>query len=129
MEKLERRINEAEKTLGSLREILGEPFSVIVRDATIQRFEYTFEIFWKLVKEYLYSYEGIDSNSPKSCFRGGFSVGILNEEQSLTCLEMTDDRNLTTHTYVEEVADSIYEKIRDYYQLMDTVFNQIRKKI
>jgi len=129
MEKLERRIEEAEKALQTLREILREPYSAIVRDAAIQRFEYTFEIFWKLMKEYLYNYEGIECNSPKSCFREALSVGLLNEEQTVTCLEMTDDRNLTSHTYVEEVAESIYEKIRDYYELMDTVFNLTKKRV
>ena len=128
MEKLARRIKEAEKALETLREILREPYSVIVRDATIQRFEYTFEIFWKLVKEYLYNHEGIECNSPKSCFREASSVGLLSEEQTITCLEMTDDRNLTSHTYIEEVAESIYEKIRDYNELMDTVLNHIKKR-
>ncbi len=129
MEKLARRIKEAENALDTLREVLREPYSVIVRDATIQRFEYTFEIFWKLMKEYLYAHEGIECNSPKSCFREALSVGILSEERTITCLEMTDDRNLTSHTYVEEVAESIYEKIRDYYELMDTIFDHIRKKL
>ncbi len=128
MEKLRRRLEGAEKALETLREILREPYSVIVRDATIQRFEYTFEIFWKLVKEYLYNHEGIECNSPKSCFREALSVGLLNEEQAITCLEMTDDRNLTSHTYVEEVAESIYEKMQDYYHLMDTVFNLTKKE-
>ena len=128
MEKLARRVKEAEKALETLREILREPYSVIVRDATIQRFEYTFEIFWKLVKEYLYNHEGIECNSPKSCFREASSVGLLSEEQTITCLEMTDDRNLTSHTYIEEVAESIYEKIRDYSELMDTVLNRIKKR-
>ncbi len=128
MEKLERRIEGAEKALETLRTILREPYSVIVRDATIQRFEYTFEIFWKLVKEYLYNYEGIECNSPKSCFREALSVGLLSEEQTITCLEMTDDRNLTVHIYIEEVAENIYGKIRDYYELMDIVFNRVKKK-
>ena len=128
MEKLARRVKEAEKALETLREIQREPYSVIVRDATIQRFEYTFEIFWKLVKEYLYNHEGIECNSPKSCFREASSVGLLSEEQTITCLEMTDDRNLTSHTYIEEVAESIYEKIRDYNELMDTVLNHIKKR-
>lgn len=128
MEKFGRRVKEAEKALETLREILREPYSVIVRDATIQRFEYTFEIFWKLVKEYLYNHEGIECNSPKSCFREASSVGLLSEEQTITCLEMTDDRNLTSHTYIEEVAESIYEKIRDYSELMDTVLNHIKKR-
>ena len=126
MEKLGRRLNEAEKALLTLREILTESYSEIVRDATIQRFEYTFEIFWKLMKEYLYVHEGFVCNSPKSCFRECLHTGIMSEEQTLTCLEMTDERNLTSHTYVEEVAESIYEKIADYYRLMDTVVTTVR---
>ena len=128
MEKLARRIKEAGNVLETLREIQRVPYSAIVRDATIQRFEYTFEIFWKLLKEYLYVHEGIECNSQKSCFREALSVGILSEERTILCLEMTDDRNLTSHTYVEEVAGSIYEKIRDYCELMDTIFNFTKKK-
>ena len=42
---------------------------------------------------------------------------------------MTDDRNLTSHTYVEEVADGIYAKIRDYFELMDAIFSLIKRNI
>ena len=125
MEKLGRRIKEAENALATLREVQRVPYSVIVRDATIQRFEYTFEIIWKMLKEYLYAHEGINCNSPKSCFREALHTGILDEEQTITCLEMTDDRNLTAHTYVEEVAESIYAKIKGYCELMDALFNRI----
>ena len=48
---------------------MKEPFSMIIRDATIQRFEYTFEALWKFLKEYLKEKEGIVSNSPKACFK------------------------------------------------------------
>jgi nucleotidyltransferase substrate binding protein (TIGR01987 family) len=128
MEKLIRRLGETERALKTLDEILKEPYSVIVRDATIQRFEYTFEVFWKTLKEYLYEVEGIVCNSPKSCFREALSVGLLNDEQTVTCLEMTDDRNLTSHTYLEEVAEKIYMKIKDYYDLMSNVFNHIKQQ-
>jgi len=128
LEKLARRIKETGKALKTLREISEEPYSVIVRDAAIQRFEYTFETFWRLVKEYLNEYEGIGCNSPKSCFREALSVGLISEEQTLTCLEMTDDRNLTSHTYIEEVAEQIYQKIENYCKLMETIFNLAKKK-
>ncbi len=129
MEKLVRRVKETEKALKTLREILEVPYSIIVRDATIQRFEYTFETFWKLIKEYLSIYEGIVCNSPKSCFREAASVGLLNEEQTIACLEMTDDRNLTSHTYVEEVAENIYGRIKSYCELMNDTLDLVRKKI
>lgn len=41
MEKMARRIKEAENALDTLRDVLREPYSVIVRDATIQRFEFS----------------------------------------------------------------------------------------
>lgn len=129
MEKLERRIKETKKALRTLREILEVPYSIIVRDATVQRFEYTFETFWKLVKEYLYTHEGIVCNSPKSCFREAGSVGLLNEEQTIACLEMTDDRNLTSHTYIEEVVENIYRRMKNHYELMSDTLDLIRKKI
>lgn len=121
MEKLTIVAGDAKRALGTLKEIIDTPYSVIVRDATIQRFEYSFEIFWKFLKEYLRVKEGIICNSPKSCFREAFNVKLLTEEETIAALEMTDDRNLTSHTYHEEVAEEIYRKIKDYYKLMDKV--------
>jgi len=129
MEELGMRIEEAGGALETLREVLDEPYSVIVGDATVQRFEYTPGIFWKLMKEYLYNHEEVECNSPKSCFREASSVGLLSEEQTILCLEMIDDRNLTSHTYIEEVAERIYKTIRDYYELRDTIFDHTRKKL
>ena len=79
MERLMIKYRDAVNAARTLGDILKEPFSVIVRDATIQRFEYTFEALWKFLKEYLSDHEGIISNSPKSCFREIFSLGILGE--------------------------------------------------
>jgi nucleotidyltransferase substrate binding protein (TIGR01987 family) len=76
-----------------------------VRDAGVQRFEYTFEVLWKLLKEYLSYKEGIVCNSPKSCFREAFSVGILSEEETVSFIQMTDDRNLTSHTYLGDIIN------------------------
>ena len=128
MENLERRIKETEKALKTLKDVVNEPYSVIVRDATIQRFEYTFEAFWKFLRDYLREIEGIRCNSPKSCFREALSAGLISEEQTMTCLEMTDNRNLTSHTYIEEVAEQIYKKIESYCKLMEDIFNLVKKE-
>lgn len=127
MEKLNFRIEEFEKALNSLKEVLKEPYSVIVRDSTIKRFEYTFDLMWKSLKDYLNFSEGILCNSPKKCFREAFNVGIIDEEQTIMLIEMTDDRNLTSHTYIEKVAENIYSKIKTYVGLLEFILGKIKK--
>jgi nucleotidyltransferase substrate binding protein (TIGR01987 family) len=63
-------INRLEKALATLDEVLEQPFSIIVRDATIQRFEYCFELSWKVLKKALkiegvevIQFNGVDMNA------------------------------------------------------------------
>lgn len=126
---LELKYKDALNSLETLREILEEPYSVIVRDATIQRFEYTFEALWKFIKEYLNDKEGIICNSPKSCFREMFSLGFLTEEGCMDCLKMTDRRNDTSHTYKEEVAQAIYIETKRYFSLMKSLLDRLKDKV
>ena len=127
MERLMLKYKDALKALDTLEEILRQPFSIIVRDATIQRFEYTFEAFWKFLKEYLKKREGIVSNSPKSCFRETFLLGFITEEETVKFLEMTDRRNDTSHTYKEEVAQIIYSKIPEYFSEMKGLLKKFQE--
>lgn len=125
MERLKLRYSDTIRAMETLKEILDEPFSVIVRDATIQRFEYTFEALWKFLKEYLKEREGIICNSPKSCFREFFLLEMITEAATVNFLEMTDDRNMTSHTYKEEVSKILYEKMRNHYVLMEKLMDKI----
>lgn len=129
MERLQLKFNDAVRALSTLKEIMKEPFSVIIRDAAIQRFEYTFEAFWKFVKEYLKEKEGVIANSPKSCFREIFSLGLCGEEETVRLQEMTDRRNETSHTYKEEVAQIIYNEIASFAALMDKVIGNLRNRL
>ncbi len=124
MERLKLKYSDTVRAMKTLREILDEPFSVIVRDATIQRFEYTFETLWKFLKEYLKEREGIMCNSPKSCYREFFKLDMITEEKTVKFLEMTDDRNMTSYTYKEEVSMALYEKILSHYILMESLMEK-----
>ena len=126
MERLTLRYNDTRKALETLREIVNEPYTTIVRDAAIQRFKYTYEALWKFLKEYLQEKEGIVCSSPKACFRETISVGLIKEEDTVLFLQMTDDRNLTSHTYKEEVARLIYGKLKEYSALMEKLFLQLK---
>jgi nucleotidyltransferase substrate binding protein (TIGR01987 family) len=118
MERLMRAHETARYALSTLTDILKEPAGVIVRDASIQRFEYTFETVWKLLKFHLYEHQGIDAGSPKACFREAFKVGILTEGQTEQAMKMTDDRNLTSHTYIEAIAELVFLRLPGYADLM-----------
>jgi nucleotidyltransferase substrate binding protein (TIGR01987 family) len=118
MERLIRAHETAGHALSTLTDILKEPAGMIVRDASIQRFEYTFEAVWKLLKLHLFVHHGIDAGSSKACFREAFKVGMMTEEQTELAMMMTDDRNLTSHTYIEAIADLVYSRISGYAELM-----------
>ena len=83
-----------------------------LRDSAIQRFEFTFEIFWKLVRTALRRLEGVECNSPKSCMRELFRNKYVEEPELEKLLEMVNDRNLTVHTYHEEIAEGIEDAYR-----------------
>ena len=102
MERLKVRLAIARQALDTVMGILQEPKTPIVRDASIQRFEYTFEAAWKTAQLYLKTEEGLELGSPKAVIRSSMQVGLLSEEQTRTALQMADDRNLTVHTYNED---------------------------
>jgi nucleotidyltransferase substrate binding protein (TIGR01987 family) len=91
----------------------------MTRDASIQRFEYTFEAVWKAAQLYLRVRENLELASPTAVTRACFQAALLNEEQCRTAMNMVRDRNLTVHTYNEELADQIYSLLPAYAALMD----------
>lgn len=123
MDRLKQRLEIANKALITLQELEVEPASKMQRDATIQRFEYSFEAMWKAAKQYLNDIEGLDIGSPKGVIRACFQVGILSHTQTQQALIMTDDRNLTSHTYNELLAEAIYSRIKNYRILMQEWLN------
>jgi len=119
MERLSQRLGMADKTIESMNEILQLPaIGTIERDALIQRFEYSFETAWKAVKRYLAVVEGTDISSPKSVIRASLENRLLNESQTRLALQMADDRNLTSHTYNEALAQEIASRIPQYADLL-----------
>lgn len=84
----------------------------IYLDATIQRFEFCFELAWKLMKAVL-SYDGIEVSSPRGSIREAWKLGIIGDAEMW--LDMLERRNLSAHTYSEVTAEEIYQAIRETY--------------
>lgn len=121
MERLKERIAVGQRAVSRLNEALQIPEpGDMERDAIIQRFEFTFEAVWKAAQSYLRIIEGLDIASPKGVVRASREVGLFNETEAIQALKMTDDRNLTVHTYNEPLAVAIFERIPGHYILLDT---------
>ena len=90
-------------------------------DATIQRFEFCFELAWKLMKAAL-SYEGIEVSSPRGSIREGWKQGLVQEAE--TWLDMLEKRNLSAHTYNEQTAQMIYAAVKGRYFAMLATFDE-----
>ena len=78
----------------------------------IQFFEMTFELGWKVLKDYLES-EGYIVKSPRETIKQAFQVGII--ENGHVWIDALSNRNLTTHIYDEELANKMTQEIIKIY--------------
>ena len=130
MGRLKQKISSAQRALDTLLEALNlEDVSVIARDASIQRFEYTFEAVWKAAKMFLREAEGLDIGSPKGVIRSCMQVGIFGDEEAMQALEMVDDRNLVSHTYNEGLSEQIYSRLGSYSLLLERWLKRIQERL
>ena len=119
MGRLRKRLESAKKALSSFEKLaMIEKPNDVERDAVIQRFEFSFDASWKAAKQYLYDIEGVDIGSPKGVIRSCREVKLLEDDEAILALEMVNDRNLTVHTYNEEVAIKIHSNLNRYYALL-----------
>jgi nucleotidyltransferase substrate binding protein (TIGR01987 family) len=98
--------------------------SIVEKAGCIQFFETTFELAWKLMKDYL-GFLGYDVKSPRDAIKQSFSMGLIAEGGRW--LDALMDRNLTVHTYDEDIANAVYQKIKnDYFLLLEALHNKFR---
>jgi nucleotidyltransferase substrate binding protein (TIGR01987 family) len=113
------------KALISLKDIAFKPLQADRSniDATIQRFEFTIELFWKLLRAILEK-KGVQVQYPKDVLKEAFRGHLIDHEQEW--LKMLLDRNLSSHTYDEQLANKIYANIRLYIPLLTTTFDKLQ---
>ena len=117
-------IKDYQKSILRLDEALKKPKSVLIRDASIKRFELSFELAWKALKEYLKD-QGIVCSSPKSCLSEAFRAEIISD--SPLWLDMVEDRNFAVHIYSEKFADALFKGIKRYLNLFQELYIGLSK--
>ena len=123
------KIKDLENAVSRLDEAIKDSKKIelsTLKDGVIQRFEFTLELSWKILKTYLVN-EGIDCvNTPKSVVRDAYKAGIIKNGE--IWIEMIDDRNLTSHIYSQSMADDIYLRItKKYFKELELLFYYLKE--
>ncbi|WP_297324326.1 HI0074 family nucleotidyltransferase substrate-binding subunit [Nitrosomonas sp.] len=98
-----------------LTEACEQPFNSFIRDSVIQRFEFCWELAWKILKLRL-EMVGIEVLTPRDVFQESLSKGLIRDGNAWS--EAQKMRNLTSHTYDEKLADTVYNFLVNQGQLL-----------
>lgn len=91
----------------------SEGLSELEQQGLIQRFEFTHELAWNVLKDYFY-YQGTTSiNGSRDATREAFQNGLIQDGDQW--MSMILSRNQSTHTYNQETAQELVEKITQVY--------------
>lgn len=117
------RLSEAVDVLNS-QDIVNVLELTLLKEGLIQRFEYTHELAWKVMKDYL-EYQGyVDIRGSRDAIRKSLELNIISDRRWMSTIEA---RNLTSHNYDDETAENIYgEIIEVYYPLFIEFENKMK---
>lgn len=98
-----------------------EAVDELLQEGLIQRFEYTHELAWKVMKDYA-EYQGYtDVRGSRDAIRKALEMGLVDDRR---WMETIEDRNLTVHNYDNEIASEIYAHIMQVYYPLFMSFEQ-----
>ena len=116
------RLKSFQEAIVRLEEALSLPVNPVVRDSCIKRFELSFELSWAVIQSFLRD-RGLVCRSPRDCFREAFSYGLLIEED--VWVQILQDRNLSVHTYNEELANQLYARLPRYLPALQGLLGRL----
>ncbi len=122
------RLDNYNKALSRLTDAIAldetKELSELEKQGLIQSFEYTHELAWKVMKDYFFFQGNSEITGSRDATRQAFRVELI--EDGDNWMKMIKDRNLTSHTYDEEVSQKIYENIVNIYY---SLFVSFQKKM
>jgi len=103
------KFEEEDEDINQAESVLDE----VLKEGLIQRFEYTHELAWNVMKDYA-EYQGDASiRGSRDATRAAFKMALVTNGE--VWMDMIKSRNETSHTYNEETADEIFLKIIEEY--------------
>lgn len=126
MSKTKKLLLDLRRATQRLEEALEAEPTQLHQDATIQRFEFTFELAWKLMRVMILD-KGIEVFGPKNVIRRAAQVELINDPE--TWIEFLKARNLTTHVYDQPVAEEIYNQAKKFPEVVRELIERAEKEI
>jgi nucleotidyltransferase substrate binding protein (TIGR01987 family) len=111
------RFNNYKKALNQLQyamELMRErELSILEKQGVIRAFEYTHELAWKTLKDFLESRGNTDIYGSRDATKKAFALGLI--ENGEVWMQMIKSRNLTSHVYDESTADDVITFVKEQY--------------
>ncbi|MEN1760717.1 nucleotidyltransferase substrate binding protein [Anoxynatronum sibiricum] len=122
------RLHSFQKALKQLEEGVRlhqqRPLSHLEKQGLIQAFEFTHELAWKTLKDFLQARGTVDIFGSRDATREAYGLKLI--ENGQVWMEMIQSRNLSSHTYDEATADEIIRQITSAYAIQ---FQQLQDKM
>ncbi len=96
----------------------------IALDATIQRFEFTFEPAWKSVQRFTKILGFEECKSPRGCIKLAYKLGWIEDQDKW--LKLLEARNLTSHTYDAAVARRVYGLVKENHRAFAALIEKLK---
>ncbi len=119
------RLRNYRKALGQLKKfVVKEELSELEEQGLIKAFEYTYELAWNTLKDFL-EYQGyVEIYGSRDTIRKAYEVKLISDGE--TWMDMLASRNRTSHTYNEDVAEQICRAVKDEYY---SLFCELEQKL
>ena len=108
--RLRQRITSFREAVARLEQACRQEDNEFIRDSVIQRFEFCYELAWKMLKLAL-AEEGLEATTPKQVIREATTAQWITDGNLWT--EMQRMRNETSHTYDQALARKVYRFVCD----------------
>ncbi len=116
----QQRFSSYKKALGQLREAVDlnaqRPLSRLEKQGVIQAFEFCHELAWNTLKDFLRYQGNQDVSGSRDATREAFKIGLITDGEQW--MSMIQSRNLSSHTYNEQVSEQLVKAILANYFLL-----------
>lgn len=117
------------KAYGKLKEVsdIYDGKNEIIRDSLIQRFEFTYELTHKTMKEFM-KYLGVtlENSFPRTIFKKAYVNNLISNDK--VWINLLEDRNSTSHIYNENLANEVADRIiKDYVNAIGELVENLEK--